>query len=149
MDLFPNQVLRMVQLGLENEVLRCSTLWTCVGCNTCSIQCPMAIDIPAVMDTLRQLAIQKGVDIAEPDVLAFHQEVLRSIEKHGRAHKLEIMLKFKLKTRDYFSDLQVGMRMLAKRKLDLGPSKVKDIAEVRTIFHSDEGNISHVQRSER
>ena len=94
MGLFPNQVLRMVQPGLESEVLHCSTLWTCVGCNTCSIKCPLAIDIPAVRDALRQLAIQKGADIAEPDVPAFYQEVLRSTEKHGRTHKLQIMLKF-------------------------------------------------------
>lgn len=134
MDFLPNRVLRLIQLGMEDQALRCSTIWACVGCNTCSIQCPMAIDIPAVMDTLRHMALEKGVTIAEPDVLAFHQEVLHSIEKHGRAHKLEIMLRFKMKTGNYFQDLQTGLRMLAKRKLDLAPSKVNRITEIQAMF---------------
>lgn len=134
MDLLPNRVLRLIQLGMENDALMCSTIWACVGCNTCSIQCPMAIDIPAVMDALRQLALEKGIAVAEPDVLAFHREVLHSIEKYGRAHKLEIMLRFKMKTRNYFQDLQTGLRMLAKRKLDLAPSRVNRSSEIKTMF---------------
>lgn len=134
MDLLPNRVLRLIQLGIEEEALTCSTIWACVGCNTCSIQCPMAIDIPAVMDALRHMAIEKGIAVAEPDVLAFHREVLHSIEKYGRAHKLEIMLRFKLKTRTYFQDLQTGLRMLAKRKLDLTPSRVNRSSEIKAMF---------------
>jgi heterodisulfide reductase subunit C len=140
MDLLPNRVLRLIQLGMEDQALECSTIWACVGCNTCSIQCPMAIDIPAVMDALRHLALQKGISVAEPDTLAFHQEVLHSIETYGRTHKLEIMLRFKLKTRHYLKDLQTGLRMLAKRKLDLRPSRVMRIHEIKSIFNSrDQG----------
>lgn len=134
MDLLPNRVLRLIQLGMEDQALGCSTIWACVGCNTCSIQCPMAIDIPAVMDTLRSMALDKGIAVAEPDVLSFHQEVLRSIERYGRTHKLEIMLRFKLKTRNYFQDLQTGLRMLARRKLDLSPSKVSHSGEIKAMF---------------
>ena len=135
MDLLPNHVLRLVQLNMEDEALQCSTIWVCVACNTCSIQCPMGIDIPAMMDALRHLALEKKQPIAEPDVLSFHQEVLKSIEKYGRTHKVEIMLRFKLKTRNYFKDLQAGMRLLARRKLDLRPSKVKNAAEIKNIFN--------------
>lgn len=134
MDLLPNRVLRLVQLGLEDQALTCSTIWVCVSCNTCSIQCPMAIDIPAAMDALRHAALEKEVVVAEPDILAFHREVLRTIEKYGRTHKVEIMLRFKLKTRSYFSDLQKGLQMLAKRKLDLAPSRVNGAEEIAAIF---------------
>lgn len=126
MDHLPNEVVRLLQFGLIDEVLRCSTIWTCVACNTCSAQCPMAIDIAAMMDVMRQTAVERNLAVAEPDVLAFHQEIMRSIHKYGRTHKLEIMLRFKLKTRRFFSDTQTGLRMLAKRKLDLTPSRVKD-----------------------
>ncbi|BDD88259.1 hypothetical protein DPPLL_26240 [Desulfofustis limnaeus] len=137
MDLLPNRVLRLVQLGLEDQALTCSTIWVCVSCNTCSIQCPMAIDIPAAMDALRHAALEKGGVVAEPDILAFHREVLRTIEKYGRTHKVEIMLRFKLKTRSYFSDLQKGLQMLAKRKLDLAPSRVNGAEEIAAIFSND------------
>jgi len=67
MDYPPNRIIRLVQLGLKKEALESSGIWICVGCNTCSIQCPNAIDIPAVNDTLREIAIEEGVTIAEPD----------------------------------------------------------------------------------
>jgi len=102
--------------------------------HTCSIQCPMAIDIAAVMDALRERALAEQVDIQEPDILNFHREVLHSIERYGRTHKIEIMMRYKLKTRDLISDWAVGMKMLAKRKLDLTPSRVERIGDVKKIF---------------
>ena len=134
MDYYPNVVLRLIQMGMEKEVLESSTIWICVGCNTCCNYCPMAIDIPAVMDSLRHLALERKVKIAEPDVLNFHREVLNTVEKYGRTHKLEIMLRYKLKKKDFLSDMGVGMKMLKKRKLDLTPSKVKDEASIERIF---------------
>lgn len=134
MDYAPNAVIRLVQFGLEQEALKCSTIWVCVGCNTCSSVCPMAIDIPGVMDALRQKALEKGVDIAEPDILNFHNEVLNTVKKYGRTHKLEIMMRYKLKKMDLFSDMGVGLKMLQKRKLDLTPSKVQDKRAIEKIF---------------
>jgi heterodisulfide reductase subunit C len=134
MDYAPNAVLRLVQLGLKNEALSNSTIWICVGCNTCSIQCPNAIDVAAVNDALREMAIEQGITVSEPDILKFHREVLNSIKRHGRTHKLEIMLRYKAYKRDWFADLGVGLRMLAKRKLDLLPAKSPDIQAIRKLF---------------
>lgn len=134
MDYMPNGVMRLAQLGLKAEALSCNTIWICVGCHTCSIQCPMAIDIPGVMDVLREKALAEQVEIRESDILNFHREVLNSIERYGRTHKLEIMLRYKLKTRDLISDWAVGMKMLAKRKLDLTPSKIERIGDMKKIF---------------
>ena len=134
MDYPPNRVIRLVQLGLRKEALECSGIWICVGCNTCSIQCPNGIDIPAVNDSLRQIGLEEGVAVSEPNILNFHQAVLQSIERHGRSHKLEIMLRYKLKKHDWFSDTAVGLKMFAKRKLELLPSKTKNIADVRRLF---------------
>lgn len=134
MDYAPNRVIRMVQLGLRKEALESSGIWICVGCNTCSIQCPNSIDIPAINDALRQMAMAEGLVVAEPNILHFHQAVLQSIERHGRTHKLEVMLRYKLKKHDWFSDMALGMKMFAKRKLELLPSKSKNITEIRRLF---------------
>jgi heterodisulfide reductase subunit C len=134
MDYPPNRVIRLVQLGLRKEALESSGIWICVGCNTCSIQCPNCIDIPAVNDALRQLAMQEGAGIAEPNILNFHEAVLQSIQRHGRTHKLEVMMRYKLKKHDWFSDMALGMKMFAKRKLEILPSKSKNIAEIRKLF---------------
>ncbi len=63
--------------------------------------------------------------------------MLKSIDRYGRTHKLEIMLRYKAKKLDLFSDINVGLRMFAKRKLDLKPSKVNDIEAVHQLFSSD------------
>lgn len=139
MDYHPNQVIRMVQLGMKKEVLSCSAIWLCVGCHTCSMECPTAIDMASVMDALRQMAIDEGYAVAEPDILNFHKEVIHSIYRYGRTHKLEIMLRYKLTTRRWLSDMDVGLRMLSRRKLDLRPSKVHHIAAVRRMFKQRRG----------
>jgi heterodisulfide reductase subunit C len=134
MDYPPNRVIRLVQLGLKKEALESSGIWICVGCNTCSVQCPNAIDIPAVNDTLRQMAMAEGVKIAEPNILHFHQEVLNSIKRYGRTHKFEIMLRYKLRQRDWFTDSAVGLKMFTKRKLELLPSRIKDMKTIKGLF---------------
>ncbi len=134
MDYSPNGVLRMIQLGLRPSALECSTIWVCVGCNTCAVQCPMAIHIPAIMDSLCQIALAEGVKVAEPDILNFHQEFLNSVERYGRSHKLEIMLRYKIKKKNWFEDLAVGLKMLRKRKLHLLPSRVKNLFELKNMF---------------
>lgn len=134
MDILPNAIIRMVQFGLKQKVLASSTIWLCVGCNTCSMECPNAIDMAAIMDALRQMAISEYKDIAEPGILAFHNSVIHSVYRYGRTHKLEIMMKYKMFEKDFFSDINLGLKMLAKKKLDLLPSKVKDQKAVKSLF---------------
>lgn len=135
MDYGPHGVMRLALLGRLQELLTCDTIWLCVGCHTCSACCPMAIDVAAVMDALRQLALREGAPVAEPGVLAFHREVLRAIESYGRTHKLEIMLRYKAGQGQWLKDFDVGLRMLAKRKLHLLPSRIKRPQTLRRLFH--------------
>ncbi len=81
MDYPPHGIIRLIQLGMKEQALKSSTIWICVGCNTCSVQCPMAIDIPAVMDAVSQIAIEEKAIIAEPDIYNFHKLVFHSIER--------------------------------------------------------------------
>jgi heterodisulfide reductase subunit C len=134
MDYTPNQVIRLVQFGRHDLVLSCKTIWVCVGCHTCSSQCPMNIDIAAVMDTLRLMAVEQGVPLGKPHIFDFHETVLRSLEKYGRAHKLGIMLGYKLHTGNWLKDWDVGLKMLAKRKLELFPPRIEGVKEIASIF---------------
>jgi len=137
MDYPPHAVFRLLQYGLVKQAMECSTIWICVACNTCSVECPMAIDIPGIMDAVRQQALKEGAMVAEPKILEFHRTVMDSIERYGRTHKLEIMLRYKNRVRDWFSDMDIGLRLMAKRKLDLLPSRVKESSEVKRIFNHD------------
>ncbi|MEW6266174.1 MAG: 4Fe-4S dicluster domain-containing protein [Thermodesulfobacteriota bacterium] len=134
MDYGPHGIMRRVNYGLKLEALESNTIWLCVGCHTCSAACPMALDVAAVMDVLRHMALEEGAAVAEPAILEFHREVIGSIERHGRTHKLEIMLRHKLHQGHWLQDWDVGLRMLAKRKLDLRPSNIKDPKELKKLF---------------
>ena len=94
----------------------------------------MAIDIAAVMSALWEMAIEEGVRIAEPGIFNFHKEVLNSIHRYGRTHTLEIMMRYKLRQRDLFSNMDTGLRLLAKRKLDLRSSKIINKTQIRKLF---------------
>ena len=59
MDILPNQVLRMAQLGIT-DVLDAQTIWTCAACLTCVSRCPKGIDLPRVMEALRVIQMEKN-----------------------------------------------------------------------------------------
>lgn len=85
----PNGVIRLVQYGHVREVLESPDIWFCAGCNACTIACPMAIDIPEVMDALREIAMESGVEINEKGVRHFHQEMLNALQRKGQAQAYE------------------------------------------------------------
>ncbi len=134
MDFQPNKIIRMIQFGLKEQILESSTIWLCVGCNTCSMECPNSVDMAAVMDSLRQIAIAENSQIAESGIHSFHNAVVNSISRYGRTHKLEIMMRYKFSEKEFFSDIDLGLKMLSKRKLDLLPSKVKDKNAIKSLF---------------
>jgi len=51
------------------------------------------------------MAVEEGVKIAQPEIVKFHEEVLGSIERYGRTHKLEIMMRYKVRMRQWFQDM--------------------------------------------
>lgn len=61
MDLMPNQILRLLQLGEHEQVLRSRTIWQCASCLTCAARCPKEVDPARVMDALRTILMRQGV----------------------------------------------------------------------------------------
>ncbi|RLC64021.1 MAG: heterodisulfide reductase [Chloroflexi bacterium] len=76
MDLLPSQVIRLAQLGME-EVLESNTIWICASCLTCVTRCPKEVDLPRLMEALRQIALRRGA--AELDLNALPPELLREV----------------------------------------------------------------------
>jgi heterodisulfide reductase subunit C len=76
MDLLPNQVIRMAQLGME-DVLECNTIWICASCLTCVTRCPKGVDLPRLMEALRQIALRRGA--AKLDLAALPPDLLKEV----------------------------------------------------------------------
>ncbi|MCJ7565675.1 MAG: 4Fe-4S dicluster domain-containing protein [Candidatus Aminicenantes bacterium] len=62
MDILPNQVIRYIQLGLKDELLKSNSYWVCASCLTCNARCPKGIKIAEVMEGVRQILLRKRKD---------------------------------------------------------------------------------------
>jgi heterodisulfide reductase subunit C len=76
MDLLPSQVIRMAQLGME-EVLESPTIWICASCLTCVARCPKGVDLPRLMEALREISLRAGV--SEMDLSRLPQDLVREL----------------------------------------------------------------------
>ena len=70
MDIQPHHVIRLIQLGQEEEVLNSRTIWFCSSCFTCASRCPRGINLAAIMEALRALVLRKGVDRVSPSEIS-------------------------------------------------------------------------------
>lgn len=134
MDLEPYQVMRLVQLGARDEVLRSRTIWLCASCTACSERCPREVDVAATMDALRALARRSGYRPAEAQVALFHGIFLDNVRDTGRLHELGLMVRYKLRSGDLFSDLDVGLPMMRHGKLKPTPHRIRGVEQLRALF---------------
>jgi len=133
----PDQVLRLVELGDEDRLLCSSDIWLCAGCETCGARCPNDIDIAAVMDALRQVAVERHAKLAEPDSYKFHWLFLETVRRLGRMHEAMLLIGFKLWTGHLMSDMDSGVPMVLKGKIPLIPRPTQGQREVARLFEKD------------
>lgn len=143
MDLYPDQVMRFIHLGLEKEVLESSTIWVCASCETCTTRCPNEVDIARVMDYLKQRIVEKKAKAKERQVLTFHQVFLEDIKKRGRIFEAGLMQNYlfrsgeimtKLKDLSILEEMKLGWTMVRKGRLNLFPKRIKGRQEVKNLF---------------
>ncbi len=132
-DHTPNQILRMVQLGLEEEVLKSNSIWLCSGCETCGARCPNGIDISELMDALKETAMETGI-ISVKNINIFNNVFLNSVKTMGRVNEAMMMANYKIKTGDFFSDLDFGLAMFTKGKMPIFTKGIKAKEKVKQIF---------------
>ena len=134
MDFPPNQVMRLIDLGAEEILLNSRTIWMCVTCETCFARCPNQIDTAAVMDYLREKATAKGIAVPEARIQLLHRVFAENIKSFGKVHEATMLMTYKLKSRDFLSDMGIGLKLFLKGKIPLFPSKVKGLSDVKRIF---------------
>lgn len=138
MDIIPNQVIRQIQYGRREQVLTSGSIWICASCHTCSVRCPNDIDFAKVMDSLRHLALRSGVTAGEKEVPVFHKVFLDTIKSTGRIHELSLILRYKLKTKDFLKDSGLGWQMFRRGKIKVLPPGFTGGKEVKEIFNTYE-----------
>ena len=138
MDLRPSVIMRMLQSGDEkemDEILRSKSIWFCLTCETCYSRCPMELDIPKVMDYLRQRSLAEGkVHRDARDIVTFHQSFLNTIERNGRLHEMGLVIDYKLHSGNLFQDITVAPEMFSKGKLSILPERINDRKGLSRLF---------------
>lgn len=124
-DLAPNQVMRTLQLGLDDKALEAKTPWLCAGCETCSTRCPNGIDVARVMDFLAAEVKARGLTPAVPEIALFNEIFLRNAKLLGRTYELGLTGEFNARTGQPTKDWRLGLQMIRKRKLKLLPEIVR------------------------
>ena len=143
MDIYPDQVIRLVLLGQKERVLGCRTIWVCSACETCTTRCPNEVDIAGTMDALKEMAIKEGVQIPEPKTYAFHKAFLDDVRKRGRMFEGKMMQSYLINSGELFrkvvdgsikEEVSLGWNMLKKGRLPLLPKGIKGKKEIKEIL---------------
>lgn len=130
----PAEIIKALQLGAGDEILDRDIVWTCLSCATCFSRCPVQINMGAVMDALRILAVKKGLARPEGKMPLMNRLLLETVRRFGRTYDLGALAFYKAGTSSYTKDLEKFPSLLTKGKIALLPPRGADKKLVRRIF---------------
>ncbi|UWG98804.1 4Fe-4S dicluster domain-containing protein [Dehalobacter sp. DCM] len=135
MDKTPREIMRYLQNNMLEEALNSHTIWLCATCLTCSERCPQEVNIAEVMESLRILAGENRI-VAERRIDIFHQMFLKYVEEFGRVYELGLILGSNLVGLQPFKDVQFGLPIFTRGKIDPFPPRIESNTEVKKIFEN-------------
>jgi heterodisulfide reductase subunit C len=145
MDLFPDELIRMVLLGQRERVLGSKTIWVCSACETCTTRCPNEVMVAELMDCLKEMAIQGQIDCPQPQILTLHETFLRNVKTHGRVFEATFLPTYlfrsgqivrKWREGTWQAEVKLGWELFSKGRISLLPRKNKGIKGIRQILTS-------------
>jgi heterodisulfide reductase subunit C len=143
MDYGPHEIIRMIQLGLAEEIASANTAWVCASCETCFTRCPQQIEIPHLMDAIKHWILRRGDRPAEKEVVALHQAFLENIRRYGRINETALMGAYQFKCmragkgldpKEALKNVGLGIAMLKRGRLGLMAPKTGGQRAVRRLF---------------
>ncbi len=139
MDYTSSMVMRLLQTeeaDNEKDLLQSQSIWMCASCEMCISRCPMSIDIPKVMDFLRQKSLKEGLvnKQAAKNIIPFHKSFLDMIRMSGRLYEIGLVADYKLRSKHFFQDLMLAPKMFVRGKLAIFPDNIKGKKNIDAIF---------------
>ncbi len=116
-----NQIMRMLQLGLKEQILASNSIWLCLGCSMCTLRCPNNIDVAGIMETLRHIGRHEG-QVTVPNVEKFWFSFLDTVRTFGRTYEVGTMALYMLRSLKLTTDVDLAPAALRKRKLSMMPA---------------------------
>lgn len=134
MDIDPARIMRLIQLGVREDVLRSHTIWVCAACQTCTTRCPQEVEIAQVMDALRAMALEAGYTDSERETVEALSQFVESVERRGRVFEPELALRLNIALGRPFKDFKKGLQLFARGKLPMLPERIRGLKELRSIW---------------
>ena len=150
MDIKPHQVIRYIQLGWREALLKSSTIWVCLSCEMCTTYCPNEVQVAETINHLRNMAAHSTVAPREKQLALFHQTFLEALQHFGRVNEFWLMgalnlkpgiLKEKIRTGALTEEIALGLLLLRKGKLKLVPSRCRAMGEIRKLYRQQRGEM--------
>jgi heterodisulfide reductase subunit C2 len=66
MDVTVRQTMLLLQHGQAEKLAESKTGSVCAACHNCEVRCPRGIEIPSLMEALRQLKLRRNEDLVDP-----------------------------------------------------------------------------------
>ena len=80
----PHQIVKMVMLGLKDQLINCKEIWLCTTCFTCSERCPQEVDPANIIFSLKNMAAKQGII---PEEL---RRIGKNLTETGRVIKISV-----------------------------------------------------------
>jgi len=140
MDYSPTQILKMINLGMREQVLSSSTIWECTSCHTCAARCPRGIEITTLMMSLKNLSLKANLAKSKTKP-KFHKSFFEVINKYGRLSETVLMTKTMKKSdpKAMMHNASLGLRMARKGKIRLRPEKIEHTADLENMLKKTTG----------
>ncbi|MEK6646570.1 MAG: 4Fe-4S dicluster domain-containing protein [Candidatus Firestonebacteria bacterium] len=133
MDLGPTRFIRILQLGVTEEIKKSNTPWFCISCETCTTRCPREIDIAKLMDATRIVSQNGEFKPRELRIAIFDKIFTKLVEVFGRPPEFLLGALNNALTFNLFKDVLLFPKMFIKGKLPISFSRVNSKA-VQQIF---------------
>jgi heterodisulfide reductase subunit C2 len=102
----------------------------------CLTRCPMEIDIPTLMDYMRQKSVKaKKTNPKAKKIISFHKSFLDSINYTGRLYEMGLIVDYKMRTGAMMQDVLIAPKMFVKGKLNPVPELIKGRKNIAAIFN--------------
>ena len=120
MDVPPQQIMRLLQLGKLDQVLDAESPWVCAQCMTCSARCPQNIDTAAVMREVRRASHDAGKHKMH-DGNVFETLFMKGIASKGRSNEQYLAAQYNAFSGHFIQDVFNAPKMFTKKMIGVAP----------------------------
>ncbi len=146
----PDQLIRMIILGLKEEAMNNRLVWKCVECYTCGTRCPNNIHTARITEALKYMIKEQHREPVVPKVANFHGAFLTSTSHFGRVNEMEFMAIYEMKNAknelaggggvkaivdEMKAQMGLGKVMMKLRRIHFGIDRIKGVGEIRRLFN--------------